>query len=130
MELEISTGTPSEVPAKPCLACARACAFAMKGARDADHRERSQSARKLCGALVLCILFMVVETVGGIASNSLAILTDAAHLMTDVLCFTVSLFAIWASGWDATPNRSYGYSRVEVLGALASIQLIWLVVSA
>ncbi|KAK1321799.1 Metal tolerance protein 1 [Acorus calamus] len=128
MELEISTGTPSEVPAKPRLACARACAFAMEGARGADHRERSQSARKLWGALVLCILFMVVETVGGIASNSLAILTDAAHLMTDVLCFAVSLFAIRASGWDATPNSSYGYSRIEVLGALASIQLIWLVV--
>ncbi|KAK1298104.1 Metal tolerance protein 1 [Acorus calamus] len=123
MELEISTGTPSEVPGKP-----RTRAFAMEGARGADHRERSQSARKLWGALVLCILFMVVATIGGIAANSLAILTDAAHLMTDVLCFAVSLFAIRASGWDATPNRSYGYSRVEVLSALASIQLIWFVV--
>jgi zinc transporter 2 len=69
---------------------------------------------------------MAVEIVGGIKANSLAILTDAAHLLSDVAAFAISLFSIWASGWEATPRRTYGYFRIEILGALISIQMIWL----
>ncbi|KAL9252893.1 Metal tolerance protein 1-like protein [Drosera capensis] len=63
---------------------------------------------------------------GGIKANSLAILTDAAHLLSDVAAFAISLFSIWASGWEATPRQSYGFFRIEILGALVSIQMIWL----
>ncbi|KAG6756717.1 hypothetical protein POTOM_040157 [Populus tomentosa] len=59
---------------------------------------------------------MAVEIVGGIKANSLAILTDAAHLLSDVAAFAISLFSIWASGWEATPRRTYGYFRIEILG--------------
>jgi solute carrier family 30 (zinc transporter), member 2 len=82
--------------------------------------------RKLALAIILCILFMAVEVVGGIQANSLAILTDAAHLLTDVAAFAISLFSLWASGWEATPRQSYGFFRIEILGALVSIQIIWL----
>lgn len=82
--------------------------------------------RKLLIAVVLCIIFMAVELVGGIKANSLAILTDATHLLSDVAAFAISLFSIWASGWEATPRQSYGFFRIEILGALLSIQLIWL----
>ncbi|KAI3727817.1 hypothetical protein L6452_16437 [Arctium lappa] len=69
---------------------------------------------------------MGVEVVGGIKANSLAILTDAAHLLSDVAAFAISLFSVWASGWEATPRQSYGFFRIEILGTLVSIQIIWL----
>ncbi|KAF3782078.1 Metal tolerance protein 1 [Nymphaea thermarum] len=47
--------------------------------------------------------------------------TDAAHLLSDVVAFGISL---WASGWEATHRRSYGFLRVEILVTLVSIQLI------
>merc|ERR1712083_1134799 len=56
-----------------------------------DERAR----RKLLVAAGLCLLFMIAEIVGGIMSNSLAIATDAAHMLTDFASFLISLFAIW-----------------------------------
>ncbi|KAK8530881.1 hypothetical protein V6N13_030813 [Hibiscus sabdariffa] len=82
--------------------------------------------RKLLMAVVLCVVFMSVEVAGGIKANSLAILTDAAHLLSDVAAFAISLFSLWASGWEATPRQTYGFFRIEILGALVSIQMIWL----
>ncbi|KAG6633823.1 hypothetical protein CIPAW_12G075300 [Carya illinoinensis] len=49
-----------------------------------------------------------------------------AHLLSDVAAFAISLFSLWASGWEATPRQSYGFFRIEILGALVSIQMIWL----
>ncbi|XP_074575829.1 metal tolerance protein 1-like [Curcuma longa] len=103
-----------------------ACGFSDSTSNSGDVKERSASMRKLLIAVVLCIIFMAVEVVGGIKANSLAILTDATHLLSDVAAFAISLFSIWASGWEATPRQSYGFFRIEILGALVSIQLIWL----
>ncbi|KAM4123000.1 hypothetical protein ACB094_01G126600 [Castanea mollissima] len=102
------------------------CGFSDAKASSKDAKERSASMRKLLIAVVLCIIFMSVEVVGGIKANSLAILTDAAHLLSDVAAFAISLFSLWASGWEATPRQSYGFFRIEILGALVSIQMIWL----
>ncbi|GAB4858110.1 Metal tolerance protein 1 [Ancistrocladus abbreviatus] len=109
----------------------RICGEAACGFSDAktimkDAEERSASMRKLIMAVILCVIFMSVEVAGGIKANSLAILTDAAHLLSDVAAFAISLFSIWASGWEATPRQSYGFFRIEILGALVSIQMIWL----
>ncbi|KAJ0922620.1 putative cation efflux protein [Helianthus annuus] len=81
---------------------------------------------KLWGGVILCFIFMGVEVFGGIKANSLAILTDAAHLLSDVAAFAISLFSVWASEWEATPRQSYGFFRIEILGTLVSIQIIWL----
>ncbi|KAG5009005.1 hypothetical protein AAZX31_07G048000 [Glycine max] len=102
------------------------CGFADAGSISKDSEERSTSMRKLFMAVVLCVIFMTVEVVGGIKANSLAILTDAAHLLSDVASFAISLFSLWAAGWEATPRQSYGFFRIEILGALVSIQMIWL----
>ncbi|XP_061340891.1 metal tolerance protein 1-like [Gastrolobium bilobum] len=102
------------------------CGFADAGSISKDSEERSTSMRKLLIAVALCVIFMTVELVGGIKANSLAILTDAAHLLSDVAAFAISLFSLWAAGWEATPRQSYGFFRIEILGALVSIQLIWL----
>ncbi|PQP94702.1 metal tolerance protein 1-like [Prunus yedoensis var. nudiflora] len=102
------------------------CGFSDAKTSSKDAQERSASMRKLLIAVILCVIFMSVEVVGGIKSNSLAILTDAAHLLSDVAAFAISLFSLWASGWEATPRQSYGFFRIEILGALVSIQMIWL----
>ncbi|KAM1788442.1 hypothetical protein ACFX11_038734 [Malus domestica] len=102
------------------------CGFSDTKTSSKDAQERSASMRKLLIAVILCVIFMSVEVVGGIKANSLAILTDAAHLLSDVAAFAISLFSLWASGWEATPRQSYGFFRIEILGALVSIQMIWL----
>lgn len=58
--------------------------------------------KKLVIASILCLLFMCLEVVGGVWSNSLAIATDAAHLLTDFASFMISLFAIWFAGRPST----------------------------
>ncbi|KAG6749680.1 metal tolerance protein 1-like [Populus alba x Populus x berolinensis] len=102
------------------------CGFSDTGNNSQNAKERSASMRKLWISVVLCIVFMSAEIAGGIKANSLAILTDAAHLLSDVAGFAISLFSLWAAGWEATPRQSYGFFRIEILGALVSMQLIWL----
>ncbi|KAK1438572.1 hypothetical protein QVD17_04381 [Tagetes erecta] len=102
------------------------CGFSDAKTSSHEARERSASMWKLWGGVILCFLFMGVEVFGGIKANSLAILTDAAHLLSDVAAFAISLFSVWASGWEATPRQSYGFFRIEILGTLVSIQIIWL----
>ncbi|KAG6488654.1 metal tolerance protein 1-like [Zingiber officinale] len=106
--------------------CGGACDFSDSRNSSKDATERSASMKKLLMVVILCVIFMSVEVAGGVAANSLAILTDAAHLLSDVAAFAISLFSLWASGWEATPQQSYGFFRVEILGALVSIQMIWL----
>ncbi|KAF4527912.1 hypothetical protein B566_EDAN011303 [Ephemera danica] len=88
-----------------------------------DYRAR----RKLITASVLCLLFMIAEIVGGWLSNSLAIATDAAHLLTDFASFMISLFSLWVSARPPTRRMSFGWYRAEVLGALTSVLMIWVV---
>lgn len=73
--------------------------------------------RRLQIALVLTALFMVAEVVGGWVSNSLALLADAGHMFTDVGALALSLFVVWFSRQPATPEKTYGYLRWEILAA-------------
>ncbi|KAJ7524323.1 hypothetical protein O6H91_17G000700 [Diphasiastrum complanatum] len=109
------------------MICGTGCGFAKPKNEAADEEARTAATRKLIYAVGFCLFFMVVEIVGGILANSLAILTDAAHLLSDVAGFGVSLFAIWASSWQATARQTYGFHRVEILGALVSMLIIWLI---
>ncbi|XP_011641286.1 zinc transporter 2-like isoform X4 [Pogonomyrmex barbatus] len=99
---------------------------------DHCHRERNEeidkkARRKLIIASVLCVIFMIAEIAGGVLSNSLAIATDAAHLLTDFASFMISLFSIWVAGRPATRKMPFGWYRAEVIGALTSVLLIWVV---
>ncbi|KAG6441915.1 zinc transporter 2 isoform X5 [Manduca sexta] len=96
------------------------------------HRSRNEeidkrARRKLIIASVLCVIFMIGEIVGGYLSNSLAIATDAAHLLTDFASFMISLFSLWVAGRPATRRMPFGWYRAEVIGALTSVLLIWVV---
>lgn len=63
---------------------------------------------------------MVAEVIGGLLTNSLALLADAGHMLSDVVGLALSLFAIWIAECPPTPQRTYGYYRAEILAALAN----------
>ena len=69
-------------------------------------------------ALIITASVLVVELIGGILSNSLALLADAGHMFTDVGALSLSFFAIWFATRPATPRKTYGFYRVEILAAL------------
>lgn len=93
---------------------------------DLNSENQSSNARKkLIIASVLVLVFMAAETVGGYIANSLAIMTDAFHLLSDFSGFCISLLAIWMGSRPATKSMSFGYYRAEVLGAVISVLLIW-----
>lgn len=74
----------------------------------------------------LTFSFFVVEVVGGLWTNSLALLADAAHMLTDVGGLGLALFAAWMSTRPASPAKTYGYYRVEILAALANAAVLFL----
>ncbi|XP_040568138.1 proton-coupled zinc antiporter SLC30A2 [Lepeophtheirus salmonis] len=95
---------------------------------DTDGDESNTKARrKLILASVLCVIFMVVEIAGGVLSNSLALATDAAHLLTDFASFMISLFSLWVASRPATKKMNFGWHRAEVIGAIISVLMIWVV---
>lgn len=97
------------------------------GASDEETLAHKRIQRKLIAALCLAFVFMIVEVVGGIYAHSLAIITDAAHLLSDVSGFAVAVLAAFWAKRKSQEHFSYGYHRVEVLGALASVMTVWLV---
>uniref|UniRef100_A0A8B9F6J4 Probable proton-coupled zinc antiporter SLC30A3 n=1 Tax=Amazona collaria TaxID=241587 RepID=A0A8B9F6J4_9PSIT len=97
--------------------------------RDPD-RGRLQARRQLSVACTFCCIFMIGEVIGGYLAHSLAIMTDAAHLLTDIGSMSVSLFSLWVSTRPATKTMSFGWHRSETMGALASVLSIWVVTGA
>ena len=81
------------------------------------HASGEVQARGLRIALALTARFFVVEVVGGFYANSLALLADAGHMLTDVAALGLSLFVAWFSRQPETPRKTYGYLRWEILAA-------------
>ena len=73
----------------------------------------------------VCCSFMIIEFVCGYLAGSLAIMSDATHLLSDLAGFLISLFSLIVAMKPADRNFTFGYHRFEVLGALASILIIW-----
>lgn len=76
------------------------------------------SRRRLIIVLVITSTFMVVEFIGGWLANSLALMADAGHMLNDVAALALTYFALWFSRRPATPAKSFGYLRMEILAAL------------
>ena len=88
---------------------------------DHDHKSRRSGNRKrLALILLLTCGYMVAEIVGGLATNSLALLADAGHMFSDAGALGLSLFAIWIAERPPTPQWTYGFYRTEILAALAN----------
>lgn len=86
-----------------------------------DHAHgRDADARALGWALVVLTGFTVAEVVGGLLTDSLALLADAGHMLSDVLSILLALGAIWLARRPATPQRSFGYRRAEIVAAFVN----------
>ena len=85
-----------------------------------DPEERRKDRRRLGFALVLTSTIAVAEAVGGWITNSLALMSDAGHMLTDVSALALSLLAVWFAGRPADVKRTYGYYRLEILSALVN----------
>lgn len=83
-----------------------------------------ESRRRLTLALGITTVVMVVELVGGWLAGSLALLADAGHMLADAAALAVALFAAWIAQRPATPQRSFGFMRFEILAALANGALL------
>jgi cobalt-zinc-cadmium efflux system protein len=83
------------------------------------HPHRGEK-RALAVALALLVGFAGVEVAAGIMAGSLALLADAAHMLSDGFALGLALFAAWLAQRPATPERSFGWRRAEVLAALAN----------
>ncbi|CAL9613643.1 cation diffusion facilitator family transporter [Streptomyces sp. enrichment culture] len=79
---------------------------------------------RLSIALGITLSVMVVEIVGGVLADSLALIADAAHMATDALGLGMALLAIRFASLPATPRRTFGYARAEILAALANCLLL------
>jgi cation diffusion facilitator family transporter len=71
------------------------------------------------------LAFILAEVVGGYLAHSLAIMTDAFHMISDLASFLISILAIHLARRSPTARYPFGYQRAEVLGALCSIAIIW-----
>lgn len=89
---------------------------------------QNRAMKKLTCVMFFALGFMTVEIIGGILSNSLSILTDAAHQLSDVFGFALSIMAVNMSQRSATLKNTYGFYRAEIMGALATVFIIWALV--
>ncbi len=86
----------------------------------ASPSERRRNRGRLKIVLLLVSLYMVAEVVGGILTNSLALLADAGHMLSDAAALALALFALWIAERPAQPRYTYGYYRAEILAAVVN----------
>ncbi len=87
---------------------------------DSNCCSSQQPTRALWIALTLTCIFTVVEFAGGWLTNSLALMADAGHMLTDAAALGLSLFALRFAARPATARKTYGFQRVEILAALVN----------
>ncbi|MFZ4930792.1 cation diffusion facilitator family transporter [Chryseobacterium sp. Mn2064] len=80
----------------------------------------SQRKKSLLIVLALSGIYLIAEVIGGIITNSLALLADAAHMLTDVVGLLLAFIAIKIGEKKADPSRTYGYYRTEILAAVVN----------
>jgi len=97
------------------------------GGHDHSHDLRGASKRSLTIALILIAGFMMAEVVGGILSGSLALLSDAGHMITDAASIALALFAMRVADRPPSAERTFGYRRAEVLAAMLNALSLWLI---
>lgn len=86
-----------------------------------DHsRAQASNRRRLTVVLALTVIYMLTELVGGFLTNSLALLSDAGHMLADVAALLLAMLALWFAARPITPRKTYGYYRLEILAALAN----------
>jgi len=82
------------------------------------HRSNRGNRKRLSIVLLLTAVYMVAELAGGLWTGSLALLADAGHMLADVAALILALMAVWFGARPATPSKTFGYYRLEILAAL------------
>ncbi|MGE7056170.1 cation diffusion facilitator family transporter, partial [Paenibacillus glucanolyticus] len=87
---------------------------------DHSHHDHARSGNKkgLRIALIITVGIMILELVGGLLTNSLALLSDSGHMLSDASAILLSLVALWFATKPSSPNKTYGFYRFEILAAL------------
>ncbi len=80
---------------------------------------------RLVAVFALTLVVFLIELVGGLVSNSLALLADAGHMFTDVAGIGLALLAMWFAGRPASGDRTFGYLRLEILAAVVNAVLLF-----
>ena len=102
----------------------------MSGHHGHDHSHAvvtEGNARKLTIALMLTMTFLIIEVVAGLITQSLALLSDAAHMFTDAAALAIALAAIKIAKRPADDKRTFGYQRFEILAALFNASMLFFV---
>ena len=102
----------------------------MSGHHGHDHSHAvvtEGNAKKLSIALVFTTIFLVVEVIAGLITESLALLSDAAHMFTDAAALAIALIAIQIAKRPADNKRTFGYQRFEILAALFNASMLFVV---
>ena len=90
-----------------------------------DNGEQGVNQRKLFIALLITAIVMIAEIIGGFLANSLALLSDAGHMLTDILSLGLSLAAMKLAQKPPTPSKTFGFHRLEILAALFNGMLLF-----
>lgn len=91
-----------------------------------QKRENLRIISKLQRVCIFSSIFMTIELIGGYIAGSLAIMTDAAHLLSDLSGFFISMISLYIALRPANNKLTYGYHRSEIIGSMVSISIIWL----
>lgn len=93
--------------------------------RPPAEEDYSENYVRLIVVIVISFVFIAGEIVGGVISHSIAIISDAIHLITDLMGFVLSFVFIYLSKWKPNERMTFGYHRMELIGALANLFIIW-----
>ncbi len=93
-----------------------------------SHDLRNISTKRLWIALIINVVFLILEVIGGLLSNSLALLADAGHMFTDVAALLLAIFVVHLAESLPTPKRTFGLLRAEVLGAFLNGAVLVIIV--
>ena len=92
-----------------------------------DSVTNKETIKRLNAASILCLIFIIVEVIGGMLSSSLAVLSDAAHLFADLASFIVAIIAARLARLPPNSSNTFGFHRAEALAALYSMSCLWIV---
>ena len=98
-----------------------------RGANSDNGVGGAAGGRSLIAALVLVVGIMIAEIIGGFLAGSLALLAGAGHMLAVAAALGIGLFTAWAESRPASIERTFGYHRAEVIGAMLSALALWLV---
>ena len=96
--------------------------------RPPPPEDYSSNYRRLVVVIIIATLFIALEVIGGKIAKSIAIISDAIHLVSDLLGFVFSFIFLYLSKKEMDKRVSFGYHRMELIGALLNIFIVWTMV--